>query len=75
MERRVKEDEEVYTDKFSSSARLICSQVSRVEDLGFWRVAMTCINEQDTCTGHSTLFVPLYAQSINHWMLTNCHLR
>ena len=28
MERRVKEDEEVYTEKFSSSARLICSQVT-----------------------------------------------
>lgn len=27
VERRVKEDEEVYTEKFSSSARLICSQV------------------------------------------------
>lgn len=27
VERRVKEDQEVYTDKFSSSARLICSQV------------------------------------------------
>lgn len=28
VERRVKEDQEVYSDKFSSSARLICSQVS-----------------------------------------------
>ena len=31
VERRVKEDQEVYTDKFSSSARLICSQVCEVE--------------------------------------------
>ena len=30
VERRVKEDQEVYTDKFSSSARLICSQVCLV---------------------------------------------
>ena len=28
VERRVKEDQEVYTDKFSSAARLICGQVS-----------------------------------------------
>jgi len=31
VERRVKEDQEVYSDKFSSSARLICSQVCYVE--------------------------------------------
>ena len=30
VERRVKEDQEVYTDKFSSAARLICSQVGKV---------------------------------------------
>ena len=28
VERRVKEDQEAYTDKFSSAARLICGQVS-----------------------------------------------
>lgn len=31
VERRVKEDEEVYTEKFSSSARLICSQALQKE--------------------------------------------
>ena len=27
VERRVKEDQELYSDKFSSAARLICGQV------------------------------------------------
>lgn len=31
VERRVKEDTESYTDKFSAYARLICSQVSHVQ--------------------------------------------
>ena len=30
VERRVKEDQEVYTDKFSSAARSLCSQVGKV---------------------------------------------